>query len=353
MSILRQKKIQHSLQTILSRRRGSQGNLSSLAKPLFGLLAAVFGLILVGILWNQKHHLKSWSKWRTPVFFLSPILVHLTLFVFLPILVSLFLSFTDYDIYSIGDWKRTSFIGLRNYWEIATDSLFWKSLFNTIYFISVSGPLTIFVALGAALILNHPALPFRGIFRTGYFLPVVIPLVAIAVVWRWIYAPQHGLLNWCVGQFGMSEQTWLADPLLAMPCLILLTIWKNFGYGMVIFLAGLQAIPPSLYEAASIDGAGPWRTFKDITLPLLQPTLLFMIIITTIGYMQFFAEPYVMTNLGGPQNRTLSVVLYLYKEGFKFFHIGYASAIAYTLCAAIAFLSILQFSFMRRAGGVS
>ena len=341
-------KLQKSLERIMDGRRSGEGNL---ARRGF-LLLVLFPLLLIAgifiLLYRIRHELTSWRKWITPVLFILPVLVHLTLFMFLPILASLFLSFTDFDIYSIGDWRKTSLVGVRNYLRLIMDPLFWQAVFNTGYFIIFAGPLTIGLALGAALLLNSPKTPLKGFFRTGYFLPVVTPLIAVAVVWRWIYSPRHGLLNWAIGLFGMPEQSWLADPALAMPCLIILAVWKNFGYSMVIFLAGLQAIPPAVYEAASIDGAGRWHTFRHVTLPLLRPTMLFITIITTIGYMQFFAEPYVMTEMGGPQNKTLSVVLYLYKEGFRFFHLGYASAMAYTLCFAIAVLSFFQLRWAMR-----
>ena len=296
-------RIQKGLEEVLSRRRSSLGNIQKYALPLI-LTFSIFLFISLGLIaWSQRKHFASWPKWRTPIIFLIPIFLHLAIFVFIPIIASLFLSFTDYDIYSIGDWRKTSIVGLRNYSKLLTDSLFWKSMFNTGYFIGIGGPLTIFVALGAALMLDHPRFPLRGFFRTGYFLPVVIPLVAIAVVWRWIYSPQHGLLNWIISLFGIQEKEWLSDPHLAMPCLIAMAVWKNFGYSMVIFLAGLQAIPKTVREAASIDGADSISTFRYIILPMLRPTLILVMIMTTIGYMQFFAEPYVMTNLGGPQNR--------------------------------------------------
>ena len=345
------KNLKKRIGLILSQRRSSPGNVQRLAPVLTILFSITLILIFSGLIFSQRGYFKTWPKWKTPTFFLIPILLHLSIFIFIPILVSLFLSFTDYDIYSIGDWTKTSLVGFRNYFQLLGDPLFWQALLNTGYFIAVAGPLTILLALSAALLLDHPKLPFRSFFRTGFFLPVVIPLVAIAVVWRWIYSPQHGLLNWFVEFLGFSKQDWLADPHLAMPCLIAMAVWKNFGYSMVIFLAGLQAIPKTVKEAASIDGANSFNTLRFITIPMLRPTLVLVMILTTIGYMQFFAEPYIMTNLGGPQNKTLSVVLYLYKEGFKFFHLGFASAMAYTLCAIIAILSSFQIWFMKRSEG--
>jgi multiple sugar transport system permease protein len=341
-------RIDEALTGIWAMRRSGPGNLPRLALPVAGSTVLILLVGAAALLWSGRPDLSEWRRWKTPAFFLLPVLAPLLVFLIGPILVSLFLSFTDFDIYSVGDWRRTSLVGGANYVRLWSDPLFWKSVGNTLYFVLVSGPLTIGVGLLAALLLNSPDLPLRGVFRTGYFLPVITPLVAVAVVWRWIYSPQHGILNWFVGLLGIPRQEWLADPYLAMPCLIALSVWKNFGYSMVIFLAGLQSIPRALYEAASIDGAGIWGSFRHVTLPLLRPTIVFVTIITTIGFMQFFAEPYIMTNMGGPRNETLSVVLYLYKEGFRFFRLGYASAMAYTLCAAIALMSIAQLLMNRR-----
>lgn len=343
--------IHSELERIMNSRRTGKGNLASLGAPLGILFLIITGIAAVYLASRFRKKIHGGKEWQTALLFLFPVIAHLTIFIFIPILASLFLSFTDFDIYSIGDWRRTNIIGVSNYARLLSDPLFWRSVLNTGYFIIAAGPLTIMLALGTAMLLNKRSLPMRGFFRAGNFLPVVTPLVAVAVVWRWIYSPRYGLLNWLMGILGFPDQTWLADPQLAMPCLIVMAVWKNFGYSMVIFLAGLQSIPPNVYEAASIDGAGPWNTFKNVTLPLLKPTTIFVTIITTIGYMQFFAEPYVMTDMGGPQNRTLSVVLYLYKEGFKFFHLGYASAMAYTLCLAIALLSLFQLKLAREKGG--
>ncbi|MDP8217424.1 MAG: sugar ABC transporter permease [Candidatus Theseobacter exili] len=187
---------------------------------------------------------------------------------------------------------------------------------------------------------------FRTFFRVGYFTPVVTTMVAVAVVWRWLYNPQYGLINWALESIGIAGHNWLGDVNLAMPSLIIMAAWKNFGYNMVIFLAGLQGIPSHLYEAAEIDGAGKMASFLHITLPLLKPTIFFVTIITTIGYFQFFAEPYIMTD-GGPLNRTVSVVLLMYRQGFKYFNMGYASAIAYVLFFIIALFSLVQFRFSK------
>jgi len=281
------------------------------------------------------------------VIFLGPALAAIGLFFFVPVLAALALSFTDFDIYALGNFSVARFVGLRNYVQILDDPLFWKALKNTLYFLLVGGPLSIAVSLGAALLLNAKIVRWKPLFRFVYFAPVVTTLVAVAVVWRFIYHPRFGLLNYALGLAGIDPVDWLGDPNWAMPAMILLAVWKNFGYNMIIFIAGLQNIPTSLYEAASIDGAGPWQRFRSVTLPLLAPTTLFITIITMIGYFQFFAEPYVMTQ-GGPLNSTLSIVLLMYQQGFRWWSMGYAAAIAFVLFSLILAASLVQTRLQRK-----
>jgi multiple sugar transport system permease protein len=281
------------------------------------------------------------------VIFLAPALTAIGLFFFVPVLAALVLSFTDFDIYALGNFSVARFVGLRNYLQIAEDPLFWKALKNTLFFLLVGGPLSIAVSLGAALLLNAKLVRWKPLFRFVYFAPVVTTLVAVAVVWRFIYHPRFGLLNYALGLVGISPVDWLGDPNWAMPAMIILAVWKNFGYNMIIFIAGLQNIPAELYEAASIDGAGFWERFRSVTLPLLAPTTLFITIITMIGYFQLFAEPYVMTQ-GGPLNSTLSIVLLMYQQGFRWWSMGYAAAIAFILFLLILAVSAVQTWLQRR-----
>jgi multiple sugar transport system permease protein len=278
---------------------------------------------------------------RAAVWFLAPALTAIVLFFVVPVISAFILSFTDFDIYALGSLANARFIGLRNYSKLLSDAMFWKSLGNTMYFLLVGGPLSVGVSLGAALLLNSKLVKMKSLFRFVYFAPVVTTLVAVAVVWRFLYHPRFGLLNYFLGLAGINPIDWLGDPTWAMPAIILLAVWKNFGYNMIIFIAGLQGIPDSLYEAASIDGAGPWAQFTNITLPQLAPTTLFVSIITMIGYFQLFAEPYVMTQ-GGPANATMSVVLMLYQQGFRWWSMGYAAAIAFVLFLIILAGSLLQ-----------
>ena len=222
------------------------------------------------------------------------------------------------------------FAGLANYARLFGDEIFWLALRNTFYFAFVGGPLTIAVSLGAALLLSSKLVRFKSVFRTIYFTPFVTTLVAVAIVWRYLYHTRYGFFNYALSQIGIQPIDWLGDPRWAMPAIILMAVWKSFGYNMLIFIAGLQAIPEELYDAAAIDGAGPFRRFFNITLPMLAPTLVFVTVITMIGYFQLFAEPYVMTQ-GGPLQSTVSVLYFMYEEGFKWWNLGSASAVAFVL----------------------
>ncbi len=286
------------------------------------------------------------SKISAAYLFLSPALLAIFIFFLIPVLAALVMSFTDFDIYSLGNLSYARFIGLQNYIEIFKDPLFWQSLKNTFYFVVVGGPLSIAVSLGAALFLSSRLVRFKGIFRLVYFMPVVTTLVAVSILWRFIYNPQFGILNYFLGFIGVHPIDWLGNPLWAMPAIILMAVWKNFGYNMIIFIAGLQNIPEDLYEAANLEGASEWNKFKSITLPMLAPTTLFVSIITMIGYFQLFAEPYVMTQ-GGPLNSTLSIVLYMYREGFMWWNMGYSAALAFILFIIILIISLIQLKMQR------
>ena len=284
---------------------------------------------------------------RAAYLFLAPALLLIGVFFFLPVLAALVLSFTDFDIYAIGDPSNARFVGGRNYRQLVETPLFWQSLRNTFYFAVVGGPLSIAVSLGAALLLNAKAVRFKGFFRSVYFLPFVTTLVAVAIVWRYLYHTRYGLLNYGLGFLGAGPVDWLGDPRWAMPAIILMTVWKSFGYNMLIFIAGLQAIPEELYEAARIDGATALQRFRHVTLPQLGPTLVFVTVITMIGFFQLFVEPYVMT-LGGPLRATTSVVLLMYEEGFRWWRLGYAAAVAFVLFFVILLATLLQLRLQRK-----
>jgi multiple sugar transport system permease protein len=276
--------------------------------------------------------------------FIAPALSLIFVFFFLPVLGALLLSFTDFDIYALGNLSYLRFVGFANYLYLFQDPLFWVALKNTLYFVLVGGPLSVSVSLAAALLIDSQLVRCKGLFRTAFFLPVVTTLVAVAVVWRYLYHPHYGFLNYGLSLLGIPPIDWLGDPHWAMPAIILMAVWKNFGFNMIIFIAGLQNIPEQLYEAATIDGASSWQQFRYVTLPMLAPTFLFVAIITMIGYFQLFAEPYVMTQ-GGPANSTLSVVLLMYQEGFRWWNMGYAAAVAFVLFAIILAATLLQLKF--------
>ncbi len=279
--------------------------------------------------------------------FVLPAVVLITLFFFVPVAAAFLLSFTDFDIYSIGNLANARVVGLRNYVQLFNNPEFWIAVRNTFYFALVGGPLTVAASLGAALLVNGKAVRLKGFFRTVYFVPFVTTLVAVAIVWRYLYHPRYGLLNYMLGWVGIAPVDWLGDPRWAMPAIILLAVWKNFGYNMLIFIAGLQAVPEELYEAARIDGAGALRQFRSITLPMLAPTFFFVGVVTMIGYFQLFAEPYVMTQ-GGPLKATTSLVLFMYTEGFRWWRMGNAAAIAFLLFVIILAWTLIQFRLERR-----
>ncbi len=280
--------------------------------------------------------------------FVAPALTLITVFFFLPVLGAFALSLTDFDLYAIGDPSLVRFVGGANYRRLFADPVFWQALRNTFYFVLVGGPLSVAAALGAALLVNQRiGERWQRFFRSVYFAPVVTTLVAVAIVWRYLYHPRFGLVNWALGLVGIGPIDWLGSVRWAMPAVILLAVWKSFGYNMIILVAGLQSIPAELYEAARLDGANAWQRFRHVTLPQLAPMMLFVSVISMIGYFQLFAEPYVMT-AGGPLRSTTSVALYMYEEGFRWWRMGYAAAIAFILFLVILAATLVQFRLQRR-----
>jgi multiple sugar transport system permease protein len=267
---------------------------------------------------------------RAAWLFVTPALIILGLFFLLPVVAALVLSVTDYDLYALADIRNLRFVALQNYWSLLQRPLFWSALGHTVYFVVVGVPLSLIASLGAAMLLNSPLARFKPFFRTALFAPVVTTVVAVAVIWRYLFNTKYGLINYVLDSIGMPTVDWLGDPHWAMPTIILFAVWKNFGYNMIIFMAGLQAIPGDLYEAARIDGASAIAQFRHITLPMLKPTMVMVGILTVSGYFQLFAEPYVMTE-GGPLQSTTSVLYLMYEEGFKWWNLGSASAVAFIL----------------------
>ena len=281
--------------------------------------------------------------------FAGPALTVIGLFFGLPVLAALALSLTDFDIYALSDIGNLRFVGFDNYLNLLQNPLFWRALGNTLYFVAVGVPLSIAVSLGAALLLHSKLGYLKPFFRTAYFAPVVTTVVAVAVIWRYLFHTRYGLVNWALSGLGIDPIDWLGDPTWAMPTIILFAVWKNFGYNMIIFLAGLQAIPEDLYEAARIDGASPWRQFRHVTLPMLGPVLVLVGILTLAGYFQLFAEPYVITQ-GGPLQSTVSELYLMYEEGFKWWNLGNASAVAFLLFVLMTAVTSGLLWFARRKG---
>jgi len=280
--------------------------------------------------------------------FAAPALAVIGVFFFVPVLAALIVSLTDFDLYALADIRNLRFVGFGNYWQLLHTPDFWRAVANTAYFVVVGVPLSLAASLAAALLVNARLTRAPAVFRTAFFAPVVTTLVAVAVVWRYLLHTRYGLLNYGLTQLGLHPIDWLGDPHWALPAIILFAVWKNFGYNMVIFLAALQSIPADLYEAARLDGAGMWQELRRITLPLLRPTLLLVSILTVAGYFQLFAEPYVMTQ-GGPLQSTVSVLYFMYEEGFKWWNLGSASAVAFLLFLVILAVTGLQVRFAREA----
>ncbi len=271
--------------------------------------------------------------------FLLPGLIHFIVFVLFAVLASLGLSFTRWDLLS-----RPVFIGVQNFVDMVHDDLFWNALRVTFLYVLLSLPAGVVLALGLALAMNQK---LRGIsfFRACYFIPVVSSMVAVSMVWRWIYQPDFGLLNYLLSLVGITGPDWLGDDRLTMPSLAVLSIWKGLGFNMVLFLAGLQGIPRSLYEAAAIDGAGRWAQFRHVTWPLLTPTTFFVVVLGIIGSFQAFDQVVLMTN-GGPGDASRVYTFYLYTKAFRDHAMGYAAALAWVLFAIIAAVTYVQIRFL-------
>ncbi|HTY57834.1 MAG TPA: sugar ABC transporter permease [Bacteroidota bacterium] len=283
------------------------------------------------------------SDWKSATLFLSPTLAVFTVFVLFPVVFSFYLSFHTWNMFS----SAATFVGLDNYRMIVTNPEFWSVLRNTAVYTLGTVPLNMALSLAVAFLLNRK-LAGKKFLRTMFFTPVIMSSVAAAVIWRWVYEPNFGLLNTVLGWFGIGAVNWLNDPTAAMFALIVMGVWKTFGVNMVLFSAGLQGIPETYYEAARMDGAGALSRFWSITLPLLSPTTFFVLVMSVIGSFQVFDTVYVLTS-GGPLGTTKVLVFYLYEHAFKFFEMGYASAVAYLMFAIIFVLTMLQAKYLKRS----
>jgi multiple sugar transport system permease protein len=281
--------------------------------------------------------------------FSLPALLLIAVFFLLPVVAALLLSFTDFDLYALADPANLRYIGLENYRALLMTPLFWQALANTALFVLLGVPLSLMASLGAALLVDSRLARFRPLFRTALFAPVVTTLVAVALIWRYLLHTRYGLINELLTHLGIQAIDWLGDPHWSMPAIVLLAVWKNFGYNMIILIAALQAIPDDLHDAARLEGAGAWARLRLITLPLLAPTLALVGILTISGYFQLFAEPYVMTQ-GGPLQSTVSVLYFMFEQGFTWWKLGFASSVAFVLFALILLVTALQLRLTRRLG---
>lgn len=287
------------------------------------------------------------NKYKYPYLFIAPTVILLTLFSLIPIVVALVISFTDMNLKGLADWSKINFIGISNYAKLFQDELFIKAMLNTLFYVALGVPLVIFISMGVAMLLNHGT---NWVFKTCrllYYAPAVTNVVAVAVIWGFLYNTNYGLFNQILSLFGVNPVPWLQDPLIAKVSLVILAVWKAIGINMLIFLAALKGIPQSYYEAAEIDGASRWQRLRFITFPLLRFSTFFVTITTLIGWIQFFEEPMVMTQ-GGPLNATTSMALLIYQNGFKRSNFGYAAAGSFVLFVIIIIVTVIQFKFKQK-----
>ncbi len=273
--------------------------------------------------------------------FILPNFLGFLAFSLLPIGFAFYIAFTEWNLA-----KAPIFIGLQNFITLWNDPLFWKTLVNTAYYTFVAVPTGVFIAFWLAILMNRK-MPGVVFFRTIYFLPQITLTVAAAVIWSWLYHPEIGLFNYLLDLVGIDGPRWLQSTTWAMPAIIIMGNWQGIGFAMLILLAGLQAIPDELYEAARIDGAGSWQSLRHITVPLLTPTIFFVVVTSLIGAFQGFDQFYVMTN-GGPAKSTTTLVLYIYQNGFSFFKMGYGAALAFMLFLCILVITMVQWHLANR-----
>ena len=281
------------------------------------------------------------NKKVIPYLFIAPYVIHFLVFISFPVLFSFFLMFNKWNIIA-----PMEFVGAQNFYRLIHDHLFLQSILNTSIFLIIHIPLQIIIALFFAVLLSKK-LRFIGFFRAAYFLPVVVSGVVVAILWQQLYGYESGLLNRMLISIGFDKIGWLTDPKIAMPSIAIMATWKNVGLYIVLFLAGLQTVPEYLYESAELEGASSWQKFRFITLPMINPTMFMVIILSTIGGFSLFIEPYVMTG-GGPLNSTLSAVLYIYKQGFFYYHMGYASTLGFFFAGIILLVIFIQRRYIEK-----
>ncbi|KHO63087.1 sugar ABC transporter permease [Thermoanaerobacter sp. YS13] len=294
----------------------------------------------------MKNTIRWINKYKYPYLFIMPAVSLLLVFTIIPIFVALIISLTNIDLSGLADWSNIKFIGLRNYINLFKDSAFKKSIFNTVYYVVIGVPLVIIFSMFIAILLDYGKNIIFKILRLFYYMPSITNSIAVAIVWGWLYNTNYGLFNYLLSLVGLPGQQWLSSPILAKLSLILLALWKAMGANMIIFLAALQGIPKVYYEAADIDGANKWQKLIKIKIPLLSHATFFVAVTTTIGWLQFFEEPFVMTG-GGPLNSTLSMALYIYQNGFQLGYFRYSAAGSFVLFLMIITVTLMQFKFKK------
>ena len=295
----------------------------------------------------MKEFARQWNKNKYPYLFIAPAVLLLVLFSIVPIVIAFVISFTNMDLIGLADYANIRGAGLDNYINLFKDPIFIKSIINTSIYVVIGVPLVIVCAMTVALLLNYGTSWLFKSFRVIYYMPSITNIIAVAVVWGYLYNGTYGLFNYVISWLGIPAQQWLQDPVLAKFSLILLALWKSIGLNMIIFLAALQGIPRSYYEAAEIDGATGWKKIRYITIPLLSFATFFVTITTLIGWIQFFEEPFVMTK-GGPLNATMSMALFIYNNGFKLSNFGYAASGSFILFIIIILVTLVQFSVRKK-----
>ncbi|WP_210359440.1 carbohydrate ABC transporter permease [Sphingomonas beigongshangi] len=284
---------------------------------------------------------------RTAWLFTMPVLAIILLVFVVPTALALGLSVTDYSIYALADPANLHFVGLGNFADLFATPLFWQAMANTALFALLGVPMAIGTSLAVALLLHDRTVRWKPLWRVLLFAPYVTSVVATSVVWRFVLNTQFGLLNYALRAIGAPEVDWLGNPRASIPAILLFVTWKVFGYNMIVFTAALAAVPVDLMEAARLDGAGRWMRFRHVTLPAIGPTLLLAAVMSVAGFLQIFAEPYVMT-LGGPSQSTTTVLYFMFDEGFKWWNLGQASAVAFILFVLILLLTMVQTRIGRR-----
>lgn len=284
---------------------------------------------------------------RAAWLFSAPVLVIIALVFVLPTALAMALSVTDYSIYALADWANLRFVGLGSFIDLFSTPLFWRAIGNTALFALLGVPMAIGASLAVALLLNDATVRWKPLWRVLLFAPYVTSIVATAVVWRFLFNERSGLINRALATIGAAPVDWLGNPHTSIPAILIFVTWKIFGYNMIVFTAALSAVPQDLMEAARLDGAGRWGLFRHVTLPAIGPTLLLAAVMSVAGFLQIFAEPYVMT-LGGPAQSTTTILYFMFDEGFKWWNLGQASAVAFVLFLMILALTMVQTRIGRR-----